>query len=109
MALSGVRGHERPATLKVTAFYEGGWLAEGEISYAGPGAESRARLAAEILAKRLPDLKLRADLIGVVSVFADDAGRLLAATPAGEARDVRLRVSRAGTRIARRPSSSRRK
>ena len=77
----------------MTAFYEGGWLAEGEISYAGPGAESRARLAAEILAKRLPDLKLRADLIGVVSVFADDAGRLLAATPAGDARDVRLRVS----------------
>ena len=79
VALSGVRGHERPATLKVTAFYEGGWLAEGEISYAGPGAESRARLAAEILAKRLPDLRLRVDLIGVVSVFADDAGRLLAA------------------------------
>ncbi|MDH5264848.1 MAG: DUF1446 domain-containing protein [Betaproteobacteria bacterium] len=92
VALSGVRGHERPGTLKVTAFYEGGWLAEGEISYAGPGAESRARLAAEILAKRLPDLDFRADLIGVVSVFADDAGRLLAATPAVDARDVRLRV-----------------
>jgi hypothetical protein len=93
VALSGVRGHERPETLKVTAFYEGGWLAEGGISYAGPGAEARARLAAEILAKRLPELALRVDLIGVASLFADDAGRLLAATAPGEARDVRLRVA----------------
>lgn len=99
VALSGVRGHERPETLKVTAFYEGGWLAEGGISYAGPGAEARARLAAEILAKRLPELALRIDLIGVASLFADDAGRLLAATAPGEARDVRLRVAaRSGSR-----------
>jgi hypothetical protein len=93
VALDGVRGHERPATLKVTAFYEGGWLAEGEISYAGPGAQARARLAADILARRLPDLKLRVDLIGVVSVFADDSGRLLASMPPGDSRDVRLRVA----------------
>lgn len=93
VALTGVRGHERPATLKVTAFYEGGWLAEGGISYAGPGAEARARLAAEILAKRLPELKLRIDLIGVTSLFADDAGRLLAAKVPSDARDVRLRVA----------------
>jgi hypothetical protein len=93
VALTGVRGHERPATLKVTAFYEGGWLAEGGISYAGPGAEARARLAAEILEKRLPELKLRIDLIGVTSLFGDDAGRLLAARVPSDARDVRLRVA----------------
>ncbi len=93
VALSGVRGHERPATLKVTAFYEGGWLAEGGISYAGPGAEARARLAADILVKRLPELELRVDLIGVTSLFADDAGRLLASKAPGDARDVRLRVA----------------
>ena len=95
VALEGVRGHERPRKLKVSAFFEGGWFAEGEISYAGPGAEARARLAADILAKRLPHLRLRADLIGVTSLFGDDAGRLLAATPAGDARDVRLRVAAA--------------
>ncbi|MGB6104124.1 MAG: acyclic terpene utilization AtuA family protein, partial [Pusillimonas sp.] len=49
VALSGVQGHARPDTLKVSAFYEGGWLAEGEISYAGPRAEARARLAADVL------------------------------------------------------------
>jgi hypothetical protein len=92
--LSGVRGHARPATLKVNVFHQHGWLAEGEISYAGRGAESRARLAADILRRRLAACgPLRADLIGVSSVFGDDAGRWLAAQPAGDARDVRLRVA----------------
>jgi hypothetical protein len=92
--LSGVRGHARPAQLKVNVFHRAGWQAEGEISYAGPGAEARARLAAAVLRERLGGLApLRADLIGVTSVFGDDAGRWLAAQPAGDARDVRLRVA----------------
>ncbi len=93
--LTGVRGRPRPQTLKVSVFYEGGWLGEGEISYAGPGAEERARLAADILRRRLPELQLRVDLIGAVSVLADDAGRLLAATDVRGATDVRLRVASA--------------
>lgn len=92
--LQGVRGHPRPATLKVNAFFASGWLAEGEISYAGRGAEARARLAAQILRERLAGLgQLRVDLIGVASVFADDAGRWLAEQPPGAARDLRLRVA----------------
>ncbi|QJR09180.1 hypothetical protein DSM104443_00216 [Usitatibacter rugosus] len=93
VALEGVRGHARPATLKVNVCYEGGWLAEGEISYAGPGAEARARLAGEVLRKRLPGLDVRVDLIGIVSVFGDDSGRLLERTAAGHASEVRLRVA----------------
>jgi len=93
VALEGVRGHPRPEKLKVTVCHDGGWIAEGEISYAGPGAEARARLAGDVLRKRLEGLAIRVDLIGSVSVFADDAGRLLAATPAREARDVRVRVA----------------
>jgi hypothetical protein len=93
VALSGVRGHARPAQYKVNVCYEGGWLAEGEISYAGARAEARARLAADILRSRLAGLALRVDLIGALSILADDGGRALAATPAGEARDVRLRVA----------------
>lgn len=95
VALTGVRGHARPVSLKVNLSHEGGWLAEGEISYAGPRAEARARLAAEVLRQRLPDLALRVDLIGAVSILGDDAGRLLQALPAGDARDVRLRVAAA--------------
>ena len=93
VALSGVRGHARPTHYKVNVCHEGGWLAEGEISYAGPRAEARARLAADVLRKRLPELTLRVDLIGAISILADDAGRALAATPESGARDVRLRVA----------------
>ncbi len=107
VALNGVRGHVRPTSLKVNVCYEGGWLAEGEISYAGPRAEGRARMAADVLRQRLPHLALRVDLIGCVSVLADDGGRMLADTPAGSgggsaggargdavmAKDVRLRVA----------------
>ena len=92
--LRGVRGHVRPSSLKVNICHENGWLAEGEISYAGPRAEARARLAADVLRQRLQGIgPLRFDLIGVASVFGDDAGRWLDAHGAGDARDVRLRVA----------------
>ena len=92
--LSGVRGHARPEQLKVNACFENGWLAEGEISYAGPRAQARAWLAADILRQRLAGLGLlRFDLIGVASVFADDEGRWWSSQPQGDVRDVRLRVA----------------
>ena len=92
--LSGVRGHARPATLKVNVCHATGWLAEGEISYAGARAEGRARLAAQVLRERLAGLgPLRADLIGVSSVFADDGGQWLDSLSDSGARDVRLRVA----------------
>ncbi|MBX3013546.1 MAG: DUF1446 domain-containing protein [Caldilineaceae bacterium] len=94
--VSGVRGHPRPATLKTMLCFNGGWLGEGEISYAGPNAEARARLAAEILQRRLGhQLMLRFDLIGVVSVFAADAAHGWAAATPGDHRDIRLRVAAA--------------
>ena len=92
--LSGVRGHPRPATLKALAYFEGGWLGEAEISYAGPNAEARARLAMEVISKRMgPQIKLRFDLIGLLSIHADDGGRMLSDRPPGDSRDVRLRAA----------------
>lgn len=96
--LQGVRGHARPSTLKVNVCFESGWFAEGEISYAGPRAEARARLAGQVLHERLHGLgPLRIDLIGVTSVLGDDASRWLNdpahESDAGGARDVRLRVA----------------
>lgn len=92
--LTGVRGHAQPTELKVNVCYENGWLAEGEISYAGARAEGRARLAAEILCERLAGLgQLRVDLIGVLSVFGDDSGKSYAQLEPGHGRDVRLRVA----------------
>lgn len=100
VVLRGVRGHARTDSLKVNVCHDAGWLAEGEISYAGARAEARARLAADVLRQRLPGLTLRTDLIGVLSVMGDDAGRLLAAQTPGQARDVRLRVATACTERA---------
>ncbi len=92
--LDGVRGHPRPATLKVLAYFDGGWLGEAEISYAGPNAQARARLAMQVLQRRLGgQMPLRFDLIGVLSILGDDGNRMLQALPASASSDVRLRVA----------------
>ena len=92
--LSGVRGHPRTGTLKALAYFDGGWLGEAEISYAGVNAEARARLAMDLMEQRLGAvLPLRFDLIGVTSILGDDGGRLLRAARPGQALDVRLRVA----------------
>jgi acyclic terpene utilization AtuA family protein len=94
VAVTGVRGRPRPETLKATVCFAGGWLGEGEVSYAGPNAEARARLAGEIISRRVGDaLRLRFDLIGALSVFGDDRGASLSALPVNDTRDVRLRVA----------------
>ncbi|CAM4005562.1 acyclic terpene utilization AtuA family protein [Paracidovorax anthurii] len=96
--LEGVRGHPRPDSLKVNVCFESGWFAEGEISYAGARAGARARLAADVVRERMAEAGagLRADLIGVMSAWADDAGRGLGGPGASDgdgARDVRLRLA----------------
>ena len=92
--LAGVRGHPRTATLKANVFFDGGWFGEGEISYAGPNAEARARLAMDVMQKRMgPHLPLRFDLIGVSSILGDDSNRMLGTVPTSRASDIRLRVA----------------
>ena len=89
--LSGARGHARPDTLKVLVGVDSGVLAEIEISYGGINADKRARLAADIIAKRaarnpmLGNQTIQYDLIGVNSVWPEEG------TP--PVRDVRLRVA----------------
>ncbi len=67
VAVRGASGKPRPETLKVTVGYRGGFIGEGEISYAGPNAVARGRLAAEIARERLEGAveELRVELIGV--------------------------------------------
>jgi hypothetical protein len=99
--VDGITGHRRPDTLKVTVCYDGGFIAEGEISYYGPNALARARLAADIVRKRSPkDIRIRCDIIGVLSVLGDDDGRAFDDPdqwPAEPSNDVRLRVAFAGS------------
>ncbi|ODT80227.1 MAG: hypothetical protein ABS76_17440 [Pelagibacterium sp. SCN 64-44] len=91
--VSGARGHAAPAELKATVSFYGDWLGEAEISYAGPNALARARLAIttinERIARRGLPVRHRADVIGTVSAFDSDQGELLFDfdnTPAGDYR-----------------------
>lgn len=98
--LAGVRGHPRTATLKTLAYFDGGWLGEAEISYAGPNAQARARLARDIIAKRMGgEFDLRFDVIGVLSILGDDRNQMLERADRGDARDVRLRVAGRHARV----------
>lgn len=93
VAVAGAAGRPRPEALKVTVSVDGGWIGEGEISYAGPNAEARARLALEVLRRRCAGLgRLRGDLIGLGSVFADEAGHFLEGCR-GTAEDLRVRIA----------------
>src|SRR5205814_1360976 len=78
VGVTGARGKPAPQTLKATVCVDGGVLGEAEISYAGPNAAARARLAAETVGermkKRAPDLAVRTDAIGLLSVLGDNAG-----------------------------------
>ncbi|MCE7029646.1 acyclic terpene utilization AtuA family protein [Jiella avicenniae] len=91
VAVSGGAGHPRPETLKVSVGSRDGWIGQGEISYAGPGAVARGRLAADILKERLLPFQnaiaaYRSDLIGVDSILPGDSD-------APPPREVRLRCA----------------
>ncbi len=89
VAVSGARGAAAPEAYKLTVAFDGGHLAEAGVSYAGPGAQSRAELAGRIVAERMrtvhgSNAPLRVDVIGAASLHAS-VGRYHEA-----AEDVRL-------------------
>jgi hypothetical protein len=91
--VSGGRGSKRPATLKVSVGYVDSFIGEGQISYAGPGALARGRLALEIVRERLKltgvaASELRFELIGVDSLHGSQVS-----APASEPYEVRVRVA----------------
>lgn len=99
VAVSGASGHARPSHLKVTLGYREGFIGEGQISYAGPGARARGELALSILEQRIErmgmaGLEHRAELIGVNAMH----GPLLGT--AHEPYEVRVRLAvRTDTRV----------
>ncbi len=71
--VEGATGRQRPASLKVTVGYRDGFIGEGQISYAGLGAQARGQLALEVLRQRLDAsgiqaLDSRYELIGVNAI-----------------------------------------
>jgi len=91
--VSGGRGAKRTDTLKVSVGYVDSYIGEGQISYAGPGALARGRLALEIVRERLKltnvaASELRFELVGVDSLHGPEVS-----VRAGEPYEVRVRVS----------------
>ena len=90
--MRGAAGRPRPDALKVSVGYRDGFVGEGQISYAGPRAAARGRLALEIVAERLRLIgvcadETRFDLIGVSALHGD------ALAGGGEPYEVRARVA----------------
>jgi hypothetical protein len=99
---SGASGKPRPEQLKITVAFDGGFLAEAGISYAGPGAVARAELAAAIVDERMRHLHglnapLRLDLIGVDALHAtagtDPRESQNRGSQNADTRDVRMRAA----------------
>jgi hypothetical protein len=91
--VSGGRGTRRTGTLKVSVGYVDSFIGEGQISYAGPGALARGRLALEIVRERLKltgvaASELRFELIGVDSLHGAQVS-----ARANEPYEVRVRVA----------------
>ena len=72
--VEGGNGRIRTGSLKISVGYIDSYVGEGQISYAGPGAVARGRLALEIVAERLkltgvPCQEVRYDLIGIDAIL----------------------------------------
>jgi Acyclic terpene utilisation family protein AtuA len=91
--VSGGRGSKRTGTLKVSVGYVDGFIGEGQISYAGPGALARGRLALEIVRERLKLTHVAAsewrfELVGVDALHGSEVS-----ARANEPYEVRVRVA----------------
>ncbi len=73
VTISGVLGHTPPNQMKATLCVANGWMGEAEMSYAGPNALARARLANEVIEQRMRHAggngQIRFDIIGDASAF----------------------------------------
>lgn len=88
--VTGATGHPRPDTLKVSMGYREGFIGEGQISYGGPGALARGRLALEIIQQRLMQRSINADDMRY-ELIGHDA--LLSSPREVDPNEVRIRVA----------------
>jgi len=89
--VSGIRGRERPATLKVSISYANGWKAIGTLVYSWPQALEKARAADRVVRERLRDLGLAFDEIHT-EFFGVNACLGPAAPPNPDPPEVQLRI-----------------
>ncbi|WP_261129713.1 acyclic terpene utilization AtuA family protein [Bacillus sp. Marseille-Q3570] len=94
--ITGATGKEKSGYYKTSIGYKDCYIVEAEISYGGSGALERARLAGDIVKKRIQhtDLsfqELKIDHIGVNSLFHTNVSDLSGKEPSYN--EVRLRVA----------------
>ena len=88
----GGSGKKKTGLLKTSIGYKEGYIAEAEISYGGSGSVKRAKLAKEIIQKRLAiqniePIEIRYDFIGLNSLYGNEI------SDTQEMLEVRLRVA----------------
>jgi Acyclic terpene utilisation family protein AtuA len=89
--VSGIRGGERPPTLKLSISFADGWKAMGTLVYTWPDALQKARRADEIVRERLRKLGLRFDEIHT-EFFGVNACHGPVAPPIADPAEVQLRM-----------------
>ncbi|QZY54010.1 acyclic terpene utilization AtuA family protein [Crassaminicella profunda] len=95
--VKGGTGRPKTDSLKVSIGYKDCFIGEGEISYGGSGAYEKAKLAGEIVKKRLEYTnvnieELRIDYIGVNSLYKDCISDAML-DDKSQCKEVRLRVA----------------
>jgi hypothetical protein len=95
--VKGAAGKAKTGLFKVSVGYKDCYIGEGEISYGGSGAYERAKLAGEVIEKRLklvgvPVEELRIDFIGVNSLYKDSISNSLNQGRV-DFKEVRLRIA----------------
>ncbi len=92
--VTGATGRPAPATLKIVAGYEDGYMGQAMLGYAWPDALAKAQLAAEIVQQQMQETGLRAEetlveFIGYNSIH----GPLADPTYAEHLNEVYLRIA----------------
>src|SRR5579862_2320553 len=89
--VSGIRGSERPPTLKLSISYANGWKAIGTLVYSWPQALEKSRAADHIVRRRLQALGLQFDEI-YTEYFGVNACLGPVAPPNPDPPEVQLRI-----------------
>ena len=93
--VSGIRGGERPPTLKLSISFTDGWKAIGTLVYTWPDALEKARVADAIVRERLRALELTFDEIHT-EFFGVNACHGPVAPPVHDPAEVQLRIGARG-------------
>lgn len=97
--VSGIAGHPRTSTLKVSLGCAEGFIGEDMFFFAGPGCLDKARLAETILRERLRIVGLQADDLRIDFIGVNAVHGAASAAPACEPQEVAVRIAaRSGTR-----------